>query len=857
LETNTMRPAAMLCAVFAGVTAVLAQVPVTQPPEPIDPSPTNGETYYLINQLSGLQMDLNGSSWQASAYVTQSPRSFSSLSQRWAMTKLRDGNWKISNISSGLCLNSRPGFPEGNVAVVEDPCGVDVLTQEWFFNYTTNGYNVIRNAGARGALEASNPSAGARLSLSAPLGAPRQSQLWLFRPAYWRGNDMSTAVKEEYDRVAQNPNNLPWWHDAYLPGQDMLQIFKNSGMNAIRLRPASISTTVVHGNVSFSVSNGPYNNYTLPAGTSTTFPATAVNQVVPATTDGGSGNYAQTDWSAVDLAKRAKNLGMAVFLNLFYDGYNTADTPGLWKGMTVAQVAGVPPTPGLMYNYVKQEIELFRANGAMPDMVAIGNEANTGMFTSGLAPGGTSATPNAAGKPDASFANFAAIQIAAMQAIVDAAADPALGPPIPAPLRCIDTDGTPDLQTFFTTATQYYGIPVDNICESYYPGWHGPLTQAQFNWDDCGAGGDPGCNPAVGQHIEEANIDTEASGLEIPVFTAEDGVEYTPGGNPTDAWYGSALTPFDGSRAHERQFFIDLNKVEKSAPNNLGMGMDCWACEASPIPGAGGVWANGVYGYWVDAALGLFDFSYVAGSYLDNATLPSMLALGGKVDPTLTYKFVNAANGRILETAGPVFEAKRTSTVSLRTGLDTGVTALDQQWQILAQGGDAEQNDAVYPTPMDHLGDGYFQIVNMDQRRGIGVLDTSGDTTPGSSVVENPPTVAATATSGTNANQEWDIMSAGNCGDIPANCTAPPLTATGDYYMIVNKATGLVVATSGTGPDARIQQQAPAAASNGDWMVPASQGQLWQIFPVHIIATPPAFADSPVQNKPVISTGSF
>jgi len=113
-----------------------------------------------------------------------------------------------------------------------------------------------------------------------------------------------------------------------------------------------------------------------------------VNQVVPVTTDGGSGNYAQTDWSAVDLAKRAKDLGMAVFLCLFYDGYNTSDTPGLWKAKTIDQVAGVPPTPGLMYNYVKQEIELFRANGAMPDMVGIGNEVNTGMFTSGLLPAG-------------------------------------------------------------------------------------------------------------------------------------------------------------------------------------------------------------------------------------------------------------------------------------------------------------------------------------------------------------------------------------------------------------------------------------------------------------------------------------
>jgi len=814
----------------------LAQVPVTQPPEPVDPSPINGETYYLINQLSGLQVDLNDNSRPKDDSVVQNARSFSSLSQRWAMTKLTNGNWKISNIASGLCLDGESAFFEAAVTIVQKACGIDVPTQEWSLTYTTNGYNTIKNIGTRRVLDASSPSAGAKLILSSSFDAPRQSQQWLLRPAYWRGNDMSTAVKEEYDRVAQNPKNLPWWHDAYLPGQDMLQIFKNGGMNAIRLRPASISTTVVHGSVSFSLSNGPYNNYTLPAGTSTTFPATAVNQIVPVTTDGGSGNYAQTDWSAVDLAKRAKELGMAVFICLFYDGYNTSDTPGLWAGKTIAEIAGVPPTPGLMYKYVKQEIELFRANGAMPDMVGIGNEVNDGMFNTtgsgGLLPAGTNATPNTAGTPNASFANFAAIQKAAMQAIVDAAADPDLGPPLPPPLRCIDIDGGPDLQTFFTTATQFYEIPVENICQSYYPGWHGPLTQAQFSWNDCGAGGDPSCNPAVGQHVEEANVSTETTGLEIPVFTAEDGVEYTPGGSPTDDWYGSELTPYDGSRAHERQFFIDLNKVQKNAPNNLGMGMDCWACEASAITGV-----RGVYEYWVDAPLGLFDASTTPGSALDNAVLPSMLALGGKVDPTLTYKLVNAGNGRILETADvTLFQSPQAHSASLRTGVDTGVTGLRQQWQILSQGGDPEVNEAIYPTPMDHLGDGYFQIINMEQRHGVHVLDASGGTTPDTPVVGNIQTAAATAITGTNASQEWDIITAGNCGDIPANCTSPPLTATGDYYMIVNKASGLVLAADPKGPDVVIQQQTPAAASNGDWMVPANKGQLWQIYPVHITA---------------------
>jgi hypothetical protein len=137
---------------------------------------------------------------------------------------------------------------------------------------------------------------------------------------------------------------------------------------------------------------------------------------------------------------------------------------------------------------------------------------------------------------------------------------------------------------------------------------------------------------------------------------------------------------------------------------------------------------------------------------------------------------------------------------------------------------------------MDHLGDGYFQIINMEQRHGVHVLDASGGTTPDTPVVGNIQTAAATAITGTNASQEWDIITAGNCGDIPANCTSPPLTATGDYYMIVNKASGLVLAADPKGPDVVIQQQTPAAASNGDWMVPANKGQLWQIYPVHITA---------------------
>jgi arabinogalactan endo-1,4-beta-galactosidase len=307
-----------------------------------------------------------------------------------------------------------------------------------------------------------------------------------------------------------------------------------------------------------------------------------------------------------------------------------------------------------MYNYVKQEIELFRANGAMPDLVALGNEVNLGMFTN---LNGANYTPGTSGT---SAANAAAIQIAGMQAILDASSDtskPApLGPPLPAPLRCMGIDGTPDLQTFFNAQVNTYHIPLDTVCQSYYPGWHGPLTQAQSDYASCG-----NTNCSGPQHIEEADIATEATGVGLPVFTVENGVAYTNigGETPLEDWYGSLLldTPNTASRNIERQSYIDLNSVEKNAPNNLGMGMDCWACETTPLSGN----SPGKYFYWTSAQLGLFDnsASTTPGSLasqksLDNATLPSMMGLEGKLDTTLNYKFVSAVNGSILETSALV-----------------------------------------------------------------------------------------------------------------------------------------------------------------------------------------------------------
>ena len=155
----------------------------------------------------------------------------------------------------------------------------------------------------------------------------------------------------------------------------------------------------------------------------------------------------------------------------------------------------------------------------------------------------------------------------------------------------------------------------------------------------------------------------------------EDGVAYTTQGSPQDPWYG--VNPPGPSRTLSRQGMIDLNKVEENIPNHLALGMEWWAGEATPVPGG----TSGVRGFWATPGIGVFDALTQDGNAMDNAALPVLPAMGGKLDPTLAYRFVNAGNGRVLETTGASYAAD----AAVGTGPDTGITSLHQQWRILAR----------------------------------------------------------------------------------------------------------------------------------------------------------------------------
>jgi len=547
----------------ASATLIVAVGPSQQPAQPIDITPISAQTYYVLNQLSGLQVDLNNNSTVSGDHLQQQPRTFTNTSQRWSFTALAGGLWQISNVRNGLCVDSATS--SGVIYVVQNPCGSG-STQKWNLTSTSNGYYTISNNGNGLLIDAASATAGASLEQTALSGSATQSQQWLLRPTFFRGVDNALLEKQEQDRIS---TGLVWWKETSGVQTDVVQILKNHGINMVRLRPSSAP---------------PYSN---------------------PSQSGCSGNacFAETDAQDLDLAKRVKNLGMSLELTLLFDGGSSSSVPPAWSGHTLSQLDTD------VYNYVKSELMAYRQVGVMPDLVSIGNEVDTGFLGAVGSPSG------------ANFGGFASLQIQAMQAVHDAAADTSLGSALPAPLTCIHITPRWDLTQFFTLANQN-NVPYDAICQSYYPFFHGPLTDGQASQS----------NPS-NQPVEQDVLTSAANNLGKPILILEAGEHYENGFDSNDPWYSPP------SMALQAQFLTDVQSVQQALPNNLGMGLAYWDPAGVNIPRlTGGVFNGGsnlpdVIYVW--SGLTIFDNADTSGGTDVNdpnysTPLPALGALGGR-----------------------------------------------------------------------------------------------------------------------------------------------------------------------------------------------------------------------------------
>ncbi len=82
--------------------------------------------------------------------------------------------------------------------------------------------------------------------------------------------------------------------------------------------------------------------------------------------------------TTIDLAKRAKNLGLKVLLDFHYSDFwvdpGKQNLPKAWQGLTFEEMNTA------LYDYTKNVLSEMKQLDVYPDMVQIGNELNSGML---------------------------------------------------------------------------------------------------------------------------------------------------------------------------------------------------------------------------------------------------------------------------------------------------------------------------------------------------------------------------------------------------------------------------------------------------------------------------------------------
>lgn len=241
-------------------------------------------------------------------------------------------------------------------------------------------------------------------------------------------------------------------------------------------------------------------------------------------------NYINNLAYTLPLAVRVKNAGLQFMLDFHYSDTwadpGHQETPEAWKNLTFPQLVQT------MHDYNSNCIAAFLAAGAMPDYVQVGNEITGGM----LWPNG-----RLSGRHPEQWDRFAQLMKAAIQGIKDAS-----GPNMPKIVIHIDRGGDWRSTKWFFDNLDKQQVPYDVIGESYYPFYHGPLT----NFNTC--------------------VANAAQRFGKPIFIAE-----------TDSpWiYSTNIFHIPATVNGQVQFVNTIGEIMKSAPNNDGAGIFWWGAE--------------------------------------------------------------------------------------------------------------------------------------------------------------------------------------------------------------------------------------------------------------------------------------
>ncbi len=283
----------------------------------------------------------------------------------------------------------------------------------------------------------------------------------------------------------------------------------------------------------------------------------------------GGGN---TDLSCVmQMAKRARSLGIPWLLDFHYSDC-WADPgkqipPKAWQKMGLAELEQA------VYRYTKEVLRTLAAEELLPQMVQPGNELTNGLLwpigkVDAFSEEESSDLLNVTAEDPSGMRNAVRLINAGIRAVREAAPEAEI-------MIHLDNGGNAALyRNWFDKYFAAGGEDFDIIGLSYYPFWHGTLSDLQANMKD------------LALRYKKDMIVAETS----MGFTLEDYQKYEQ--LPTEKRNGmatkpelAAKVPYPMTPEGQSDFMRDLMKVIADVPEDRGRGFIYWEPGLLPVPG--------------------------------------------------------------------------------------------------------------------------------------------------------------------------------------------------------------------------------------------------------------------------------
>lgn len=259
-------------------------------------------------------------------------------------------------------------------------------------------------------------------------------------------------------------------------------------------------------------------------------------------------------------AKRIKEKGLKFLLNFHYSDIwadpEHQTKPEAWKNLTFDQLKDS------VYEYTKRVMNLLAAQNALPDMVQIGNEISGGML---WPDGKLYNVPDFNGQK----IKFGQLLKEGIRAVRDAAGSNSIKIMIHIPIL----NGNSGNVTYFYDLIAAQNVEYDIIGLSYYPWWHGNLTELK------------------------STLNTVASRYNKDIVIVETAYPWSTGyqnDNTTNlVGPGTTLIPdYPATPAGQKNFLLKLLEIIKETNNNKGIGFFYWEPADISVSGRGSVWEN-------------------------------------------------------------------------------------------------------------------------------------------------------------------------------------------------------------------------------------------------------------------------